>query len=226
MTRSTTLFSKRPQAGVAKTRLSPALAPPDAARLAQAMLLDSAQRLAAAFDLKPRLALAEEEDLDWFAQHVPWIPQRCVQVGPGLGERLAHHFGTLGKGDSAVVIGSDQPLVPIEHMRQAHVFLEGGADLVLGPDQGGGYYLVGLRRSCPELFLDVPMSTQGMCQATQALACKLGLKVELLPAQLDVDTGADLQLLRRRIAADPDYAQRRAPRTVAIMKRLETTLAT
>ncbi len=58
----------------------------------------------------------------------------------------------MAAGHSAVlVIGSDLPTLPIEHLAEAaRVLSGGGADVVLGPAEDGGYYLVGLRRPAPE----------------------------------------------------------------------------
>ncbi len=227
MHRSTTLFTKRPLPGVAKTRLSPILEPEQAAILARAMLLDRAESLGPVAALGPRLAFANPVDADWFAENLPWLASQEAQVGAGLGERLATHFRSVlesGQVASAVVIGSDQPLVPLERFEAAHRLLEDGADLVLGPDQGGGYYLVGLRAGRPELFLDIPMSSAGMCDRTAITGREQGLRVEMLAPEIDVDTGADLRLLLQCIDSDPKRAQQLAPRTVAAMADLRTRL--
>ena len=214
--RVTSLFTKCPRPGRVKTRLLPVLAPAAAADLATAMLLDTAERLAAEPDLGPELALAEPDEAPWFEEHVPWLTERVPQAGSGLAERLAGHFERrLAAGAaSVVVLGSDQPLVPLARYAEAHAALEAGADVVLGPDVGGGYYLVGLRAPRPELFLEVAMSSGDMCTRTVALARDAQLRVELLPTELDVDTPEDLERLGQRVEADPAAAEARAPRTL------------
>ncbi|MFT5290450.1 MAG: rSAM/selenodomain-associated transferase 1 [Planctomycetota bacterium] len=227
MQRSTTLFTKRPLPGVAKTRLSPVLEPEQAALLAQAMLLDRAESLGSLEELGPSLAFADPSDAAWFIEALPWIPKQAAQVGAELGERLANHFrATLESGEfgSAVVIGSDQPLVPLARFEEAHRLLEDGADLVLGPDQGGGYYLVGLRAGRPDLFLDIPMSSAGMFDRTVIAGRQQGLRVELLEAEIDVDTGEDLRLLVQHINSNPGRAKELAPRTVDAMVDLRARL--
>jgi pyruvate-formate lyase-activating enzyme len=81
--------------------------------------------------------------------------------------------------------------------------LDGGADVVIGPCDDGGYYLIGLKRPQPRLLRDVEMSTPHVVRDTLALAEQLGLRVALLPAWYDVDTVAELARLRTEVAALP-----------------------
>ena len=56
----------------------------------------------------------------------------------------------------------------------------------------GGYYLMGLKGSHPELFQGMPWSTDAVLAATLSRAQELSLKLHLLPAWTDIDTFADL----------------------------------
>lgn len=203
--RLTAIFAKRPEAGRVKTRLCPPLEPAQAAELAEAMLCDTVARcLAGAF--RSALVFAPSEAAAWFRARFPELEDQRAQVGEGLGERLAHFVeATFRRGAvrSLVLIGSDQPLVPPACLEAAHRALEQGADCVLGPDLGGGYYLVGLGRSVPELFTGVTMSSAGMCAATEALARARGLAVVRLEPHPDVDLPADLVHLRCALDARP-----------------------
>ena len=108
---------------------------------------------------------------------------------------------------SAVIIGSDSPDLPSEYICEAFARLERGADVVLGPADDGGYYLIGLRVPQPRLLREVPMSTPTVLADTLALARELGLRVDLLPAWYDVDTVAELRRLAAALrAAPPDVA--------------------
>ena len=217
--RSTALFTKRPRPGAVKTRLCPPLLPEQAARLAEAMLLDLAERLAGASELGPELRFAPAEEAGWFAQHLGVFERREPQRGEGLAERLRSHFEQRCAYGPAVVVGSDCPLLPIEGVERAHALLDEGVDLVLGPDLGGGYYLIGLRSAVPELFTEVPMSTDDMCARTEALARARGLRVERLAALFDVDVEADLRRLQAALAATPSGRNHPA-RTAALLPSL------
>jgi hypothetical protein len=201
--RLTALVSKYPAPGAVKTRLCPPLTPEGAARLAEGMLRDSVARsLAGAF--RSALVFAPRERADWFRSTFPELAQQVPQRGDGLGDRLANFVEDAFAHHSArtlVVVGSDQPLVPLARLEEAHAALEAEVDCVLGPDFGGGYYLIGLRRSLPELFTEVTMSTEGMCTATEVLARARGLTVRRLASHPDVDVAADLERLCRALGA-------------------------
>ena len=130
---------------------------------------------------------------------------RCVaQRGGDLGARMANLVADLlvAGYPAAVIVGSDLPTVPVAHLAEAaRCLAEGAADLVLGPAEDGGYYLIGLRRPAPALFSDVAWGTAAVFEVTLARARALGLRVHLLPPWHDVDTAEDLARLRRDLAA-------------------------
>lgn len=198
--RLTTIFSKLPRAGEVKTRLVPPLSPADAAGLAEAMLADCVARSAACADFQSELCVHPPGAEGWFRARFPEIGAVRAQSGRELGERLARHFDAAFAREplaSAIVVGSDAPEVPLARLLEAHQRLADGADAVFGPDRGGGYYLVGLRRPCGALFTEVSMSTPGMYARTLELARDRRLVLAELEPGDDVDTGADLRRLLR-----------------------------
>jgi glycosyltransferase A (GT-A) superfamily protein (DUF2064 family) len=64
-------------------------------------------------------------------------------------------------------------------------------EVVLGPASDGGYWLIGLRRSQPELFHRIPWSTDRVLAETMRRAREGGLSVHRLRELQDVDTEAD-----------------------------------
>lgn len=206
--RLTALFTKRPEPGRVKTRLVPFLSPAGAAALAEAMLADGVERCLAG-PFRTLLAVAPAEAVAWARARFPGLAVE-PQVGPELGARLAQlarrAFAELGA-ETLVIVGSDQPLVPLERLVEAHERLAGGLDLVLGPDGGGGYYLIGLRAPCDALFA-VEMSSAGMADATEAVARARGLACARLAPHDDVDTPADLRRLAERLRdTDPPFVR-------------------
>ncbi|MDP6369610.1 MAG: DUF2064 domain-containing protein, partial [Planctomycetota bacterium] len=176
----TTVFTKRPIPGRVKTRLCPPLSPEQAAELAQAMLDDTLARLAARSDFMTALCVAPpgpgagadaaEAEREWFGERYGAELQVTLQRGAQLPERLEQHFAAACSrmpGCTQVVLGSDAPTLPLERVGEAHrVLAEGASDVVLGPDFGGGYYLVGLRKPAPVLFRGIPSSSAGMYERT------------------------------------------------------------
>jgi hypothetical protein len=223
--RLTAIFAKRPAPGRVKTRLTPPLEPGEAAALAEAMLADAVERCTASAGFRTAIAFAPPEEEAWFRARHPAVPLRA-QRGRDLSERLARFFDeALGaEAETVVAIGADQPLVTAARIVEAHRALEDGADVALGPDLAGGYYLVGLRRPCAALFTGVAMSSTSTLAATREVARSAGLAVRELAPSLDVDVAEDLvrlceELARVRAsggAAGPDFPRRTEARLRAL----------
>lgn len=197
------IFAKQPVAGRTKTRLCPPLSHAAAAELYACFLHDTLA-LARQVPASSRVIVYQpEEAASYFAALAPdfdLLPQR----GADLGERMDRCFTTvLGAGPgAAVLIGSDIPTLRAAYVNHAFALL-GKHDLVLGPSDDGGYYLIGMRRLHPRLLREVTMSTPTVLRDTLAIAAELDLRAALLPGWYDVDTPADLARLRAELAAAP-----------------------
>jgi len=208
------LFTKPAREGRVKTRLIGDLTPAEAAALHTAFLEDLLDRLCdGSFELRLAWALDPGET-------VPAGPFPGVrQEGEGLGERL---FRTLAaaaeEAPTVAALGSDHPTLPLEVVHEAFERLEGGADVVLGPAEDGGYYLIALRAAAvvPRLFEGIAWSTDQVFSETLARCRELGLQVELLPQAADVDTPDDL----RRLALRMTGGDLGCPRTRALLGTL------
>jgi glycosyltransferase A (GT-A) superfamily protein (DUF2064 family) len=88
-------------------------------------------------------------------------PERVVGQGGGdLGARMRRAIGGCPRGP-VVLVGADIPLLAAAHI--AHAFrLLGSCDLVFGPAEDGGFWLVGARRRprSPAIFGPVRWSTR------------------------------------------------------------------
>jgi rSAM/selenodomain-associated transferase 1 len=203
------IFANAPIPGQVKTRLCPPLTPDEAATLHGSFVLDTLERTkVAALKLKlpidRYLACAPPTTHAFFKimeerQSVKLIDQ----VGDDLGARMNQAFKTLfAQGYRQVLLmGTDVPTLPFDHFKQALISLE-DHDLVLGPACDGGYYLIGLKRVAPELFADIPWSTDRVLRLTREKAATLGLTIALLEPWRDVDTLADLQALSEACNAE------------------------
>ncbi len=193
------LFTKPARAGRVKTRLIGDLTATEAAELHAAFLEDLLGRLGEGdFELRLAWALEAEEELP--AGPVPGIRQR----GGDLGERLYRALAEAAEQSAAVAaVGSDHPALPLEMVHLAFEKVEAGADVVLGPAEDGGYYLIALRAGAVSrrLFEEIAWSTERVLPATLERCRELGLAVELMPAAADVDTPEDLAGLAARMAA-------------------------
>ena len=96
-----------------------------------------------------------------------------------------------------LVIGTDLPDLSHEHLHTALARLE-PCDLVLGPATDGGYWLIGfsrrlMRNPAHWPLIDIPWGGADVCEATLAVARRVGLSVALLPRRCDIDHLEDLK---------------------------------
>lgn len=194
------LFTKPAREGRVKTRLIGELTAAEAAELHAAFLEDLLARLRGG-DFELRLAWALDPDDEVPDGPVPGIRQR----GEGLGDRLYLALSEAAREAAAVMaLGSDHPTLPLALIHRAFEAVERGAEVVLGPAEDGGYYLIALRAEAVSrrLFEDIAWSTERVLPATLERCRELGLRVELLPEASDVDTPEDLRRLAERMASD------------------------
>lgn len=200
-------MAKVPGATTVKSRLHPSITPERATELYRCFLLDRLDALAALAGIAPVIAFTPGDARSALEALAPpgfaLVPQR----GADLGQRLANLLGDLiGRGHpAAIAIDSDSPTLPMAYVLEAALTLETkAADVVLGPCDDGGYYLIGVRAPQPLLFEGIPWSTERVTRVTLERARGLGLSVHLLPAWFDVDTEADLRRLHAELAAGHD----------------------
>jgi len=209
------LFTKPAREGQVKTRLIGDLTPAQAAALHAAFLEDLLDRLREG-DFELRLAWALHDMLVLPGGPLPGVRQE----GSDLGERLYRTLHDAAQEAGAVMaLGSDHPTLPLELVHRAFEAVERGADVVLGPAEDGGYYLIALRAGAvaPRLFEGIAWSTNQVLAATLDRCRELGLAIELLPEASDVDTPEDLRRLAARMAGDGDLG---CPRTRALLASL------
>lgn len=186
-------FAKAPRPGSVKTRLCPPLTLAEAAGLYGAFLRDA---VTVAPDMATFVYVWPGDGVD---EVRALVPPGCIlraQRGDDLFTRMACCFEELfAEGYGPIVLrNTDSPALPRERVRQALQAANDGS-LVVGPDHGGGYYLVALAAPCRDLFRG---HVAGAWQALVAQARGLGLRVEVLPTEPDVDTFEDLLRLWRQ----------------------------
>ncbi|MEP6515323.1 TIGR04282 family arsenosugar biosynthesis glycosyltransferase [Microcoleus vaginatus] len=189
------VFTRYPEPGTTKTRLIPVLGKAGAANLHRLM----AQRtIACALSLEKSRRLSVEIHRAGGSQQLmqEWLGSDIYcenQIDGDLGARMTAAFEksfTSGV-EKTAIIGTDCPDLKADILAQAFDELS-QHDLVLGPAQDGGYYLIGLRRSIPELFGGIHWGTSEVFACTRAIAQKLHLNIAYLPTLADIDRPQDL----------------------------------
>jgi rSAM/selenodomain-associated transferase 1 len=191
------VMAKQPFPGRTKTRLTPPLSASDSADLYACFLRDVIALAASLSGVTPFIAYAPVTAEAFFRAFAPDV-QLIPQVGDTLGERLEYVLTTcLDAGfERVAAMNSDSPNLPQRFLAEAFELLgDGATDVVLGPCEDGGYYLIGWIRPNPCLVRDVKMSTPHVLDDTLAIAAAENLRVSLLPTWYDVDSGDELQRL-------------------------------
>lgn len=189
------VFAKAPEPGRVKTRLVPAITKVEAARLQSRLIvetLDMAHReplCAVQLWCSPSIGHPD------FKNALNRYPISLhLQIGKGLGERMAHAVSVnLDHFAAVVLIGCDCPSLKIQDLSDAFSALYDGCDVVLGPSEDGGYALIGMNRPLPELFREMPWGTAGVLAETRSRIAELGLRCFQTREQWDIDRPADLR---------------------------------
>ncbi len=196
------IYAKQPIAGQVKTRLAKAIGTEAATELYRAFLLDLAKRFCTVGDERYLCYSPNTpESRKWFQELAGEDYQLWPQPEGSLEPRLQNFFEfTFGQGATkTVVIGSDSPALPKSVSGFALGLLQ-SHDCVLGPATDGGYYLLGLRKLLP-IFNAVDWSTPRVLDQTVAHLENCQASLFLLPPWYDVDTLADLPLLKGHLRA-------------------------
>jgi len=214
------VFVKVPEPGRVKTRLTPPLSSEEACRLYTAFITDLFGRLSRIKKLSGTVFYHGDDSVT-LTSFIPKSYTTSPQRGGNLGERLASAFDELlaGEGETAVIIGSDSPDLPVQYIKRAFLKLK-HKDVVLGPAADGGYYLVGLRKPAPAIFEDIEWGGPVVLSRTIDRIQSQGLTLSLLPLWYDVDTPASLRLLRDLIQARKVEKSGRLPATETVLEAL------
>ena len=197
------IMAKAPVPNEVKTRLIPPLEPEAAALLYHSFLLDKIEQVKT-IDARRFVAYTPQASGSFFKSIIPPGFSLISQVGEDLGDRLANVSKILFESGAkkVLILDSDTPNLPTDLIR-AGISLLDDVDVVIGPCDDGGYYLIGMRSWMPELFHEIPWSTSEVAEMTVKKAKSLDLSVWLLDKWYDVDTIIDLERLKRDLQS-PD----------------------
>ena len=188
------VFGRYPRVGRAKTRLIGALGAVGAAECQRRMtrrLLATVGGPGGLVDVAVEVRYADADAAKmrrWLGGGIRYAPQGRGDLGRRMARALAD---ALAAGCRRVVlIGTDVPSITGRLLRRAFDGLN-DYDVVLGPSEDGGYYLVALRRPAG-IFDGVTWSAPTVLQETLSRARSQGLSVLLVDRLNDVDEPDDL----------------------------------
>lgn len=232
------VMARAPLPGRCKTRLLAAHSPEWVAGLYAAMLRDTLDGLQSvqADDyfvfVAPVPPSVEEEEregpggddeartklaFEVLARHVPAPWQLVAQSGgplrgDDLGARVEHALGIMFERGAgyALLSSSDAPSFPPAPLAEAFADEATHGQVLIGPSDDGGYYVIGMSRLEPRLLRDIPWSTPAVMETTRLRCKELGLTIRELPRWYDVDQPSDVLRLVDELRKEPELAPRTA----------------
>jgi rSAM/selenodomain-associated transferase 1 len=205
------IMAKAPKPGAVKTRLIQSLPSQAVTALYRCLLQDTA---ALAFSLSgvAVAVMCPESDQDELVHLFGNTVQVVAQKGEGLAAGLTsvfRHFTAAGR-RHVIAFNSDSPHLAPSVLDRAFEMLA-THDVVVGPTQDGGYYLVGAKAAHPSLFESDGMGTGSALDRLLMRTKILDLSTGFTDTFYDIDVAKDLIQLARELQLAPA----KAPRTAA-----------
>lgn len=190
------ILAKAPVAGLAKTRLIPALGATGAARAQRRFSLQTiytalqaqlgAVTLWCAPNTQHRHFRAVKHSFGIMCQEQP-----NGDIGARMRHAAAMHFEQTDA-PPLLIIGTDCAVLAPGHLQEAARSLA-ATDVCLIPAEDGGYVLIGIRKMIPEIFHEVDWSTNAVLTQTLERCALVNANVVQLPTLWDIDEPEDWQ---------------------------------
>jgi uncharacterized protein len=208
--RTLVIMAKAPKPGMVKTRLIESL-PSHAVTALYRCLLEDTLALATSLTSVEVAVMCPESDRDELAHLLGDTVQVVAQTGEGLAAGLNsvfRHFTAAGQ-QHVIAFNSDSPHLAPSVLDSAFEILA-TRDVVVGPTQDGGYYLVGAKAAHPALFESDRMGTRSALDRLLTRTKVLELSTGFTDPFYDIDVANDLMLLARELQLAPAKAPRTA----------------
>ena len=183
------VFTRNPELGKVKTRLAKTVGNATALKI-YIFLLERTRDIAikVSADKAVYYSVKVRENDIWDAS----IFQKHQQVGEDLGIRMLHAFknGFKAGYEKVIIIGSDLYDLTAETIENAFIALENN-EVVIGPAEDGGYYLLGMNSLEEKMFKNKDWGTETVRKDT--LEDLKDKKVFLLGELNDVDVFEDIE---------------------------------
>jgi uncharacterized protein len=215
------IMAKAPRPGTVKTRLTSSLSPETVTDFYRCLLDDTLALGRSLVDVEVAI-MCPDSDVNELARLAGKEVNVVAQKGDGLAAGLTSVFAHFAEGHQrrTIAFNSDSPHLPRSVLEDAFTTLA-EHDVVIGPTDDGGYYLVGAKASHPELFARGGMGTGTALERLLSSARVLELSIGFSDPFYDIDVIDDLT----RLAAELRLAPIRAPRTAQWLKEWELAAA-
>ena len=196
------IFAKYPEPGQVMTRLCPPLTPDQAASVQRACVRLLCERAFRSWPVRPVLVISPDDAERGFREftgpYVPMMPQGNGHLGDRLtrAARTALEDGT----PEVLIIRTDSPTVSDEMIEAAQAALK-KSDVVIGPRDDGGFYLIGLKRFGEGMFNGIEWGSDRVTTQSVDRLKSCGMSVGMLDPWYDIGRLADLERAVRDIRA-------------------------
>lgn len=197
--RAVIVFTRVPVPGKTKTRLMPYFTPKQCEQIHICLLRDMKRECEqAAADIFVCYTPEDKEKKirKIFGKEAKYFPQR----GEDLGVRMYVAIEDVLKMgyDSCILFGTDIPELHSTDMENAFRVLE-TKDIVFGPTEDGGYYLVGMNAPHKEVFEKQSYGHASVMENTLAGLKEAGLQVGFIRELSDIDRKEDVIAFRQKM---------------------------
>lgn len=183
------IFTRNPQLGKVKTRLAKTIGDQKALQVYKDLLFHT---MTETQNLDCAKFVFYDENIDTKDLWLGTLFEKKIQFGSHLGGKMQNAFQTLFDlgYQNCIIIGSDLFDLQANHINEAFHKLESN-DVVIGPAEDGGYYLLGLKKVIPPIFKNKDWGTSTVL--TDTLKDLENYKIEFLETLNDIDTFEDLE---------------------------------
>lgn len=195
------LFTRLPIPGQCKTRLLPVCTEAECADLQRAMAADAMTALSR---LPQDVLLFYTGDgpvelLGPIPEGIRVFPQQGRDLGARMDCAIRYAF-QMGY-ESVLLMGSDLPFLDEDDVALTGTLLE-QHDVVFGPSDDGGYWLVGMKQPFSDLFVHQPYGTGQVLASALEICHRHGRSVGFAPLRRDLDTPEDLHWFQSLLECD------------------------
>ncbi|MCK0107770.1 TIGR04282 family arsenosugar biosynthesis glycosyltransferase [Flavobacteriaceae bacterium S0825] len=182
------IFVKNIKLGKVKTRLAKTVGNENAFKVYKA-LVKVTEKATSKINVDKRIYFSDNiVDEKWPNDY------KTIQKGTDLGERMSNAFqdGFDDGYEKIALIGSDLPNISTKIIQDGFNELQNN-DVVFGPAEDGGYYLIGMSKFHNCIFENKAWSTSVLLEETLAELKQKKIEVSLIETLNDIDTFEDLQ---------------------------------
>ena len=181
------LFLKAPRSGFVKTRLAKDIGNEPACAVYRQLVARTLSQIPEDWPLFIHFSPkeAEAEMISWLGNQHRFLPQPDGDLGHRLQIACEKAFAEPNT-SGVILLGGDCPGFTTAHLRECAQQLASRKP-VIGPSEDGGYWLLGLPQSFPELFQNIAWSTPQVLPTTIARFAEKSISPFELETLFDVD---------------------------------------